>query len=379
VILAVLVAVVLISGGIAVHKYLREHPPPDLGSALAKIYRADHPKALARAQADKRAIAKGETVPDGVMVALGHLLFGTGRALRYLGRKIRERVEAGREVPPLEIVNADAAAPAGGGPAAPDTPPAEAEAEAEQDTPPPDTTATAPQEETAPMTTTTLAALYEASEDAAAQNFEGVVAVERFLKAVATGCESVTHVWVRWAERLGGPLHVDDSVVDHIRACAPHQATIAGLTGEASSHVTVLLDGSITEALERGQDVPHHHLMNSAGGYPAIPAFYERFGTYITQKREDIRGELLLMVAVKDASAKQAEMFRSAARRMADAKDINVKRAAEKYLAAARVQDAITERVEAAHVQFAVIIRMSIRALADSSMKAPNAQLHGVG
>lgn len=372
-ILAILAGFILISCGMAVHKYLREHPPPGLGPRLSRIYRADHPKAAARAKADAKRIKAGLHIEDSPMVALGHLLWGTGSALTRLARRTRERFKQDDDAPGSPA-GADAAE--GGGPAAPeDAPPAEAE----QDAPHPDVApATAPQEET-PQMTISMAALYEASEAAATQRFEGIVAVERFLAAVAAGCESITQVWGRWAERLAGPLNVDESVVGHIRACAPHQATIAGLVGEASSHVTKLIDGSITDALERGHDVPHHDLMNSGSGYPAIPAFYDRFGTYITHRHEDIRGELLLMSAVQVASTQQAVMFRDAARRMEDAKDINVRAAAEKYYAAARVQDAITAQVEAAHVQFAVIIRMSIRALAESSMKAPNAQLHGVG
>lgn len=382
-ILAFLVAFIFISGGIAVHQYLREHPPPDLGRVFGRIYSAEHPKAKARAVRDAKALKRGEVESDGAMVALGHLLWFSGRALGRLGRKVAEHAGRPAEYPAPDTTTAaaedtpPAEATASAGPEAEqDTPPAEAE----QDTPPPDAApATAPQGGSPMTSTTTLAALYEASEAAAAQDFEGVVAVERFLKAVATGCESVTSVWGRWAERLAGPLNVDESVVGHIRACAPHQATIAGLTGEASSHVTKLLDGSIADALERGDDVPHHKLMNSAAGYPAIPAFYDRFGTYITHKREDIRGELLLMAAVKVASGQQAAMFRAAARRMEDSRDINVRAGADRYYSAARTQDAITALVEAAHVQFAVIIRMTIRALAESSMKAPNAQMHGVG
>jgi hypothetical protein len=376
--IAILVGVIFVSGAIAVHKYLREHPPPELGRVLGRIYRADHPRAVAKAKADAKRVKAGKHIEDSPMVALGHLLWGSGVALAGLGRKVRDHIAEDRATPDT-TTDADAAAPTGGGPAATEnTPPAEAEAE--QDTPPSDAApATAPQEETPPMTDTNMAALYEASEAAAVQDFEGIVAVERFLKAVAGGCESITAVWGRWAERLAGPLNVDETVVGHIRACAPHQATIAGLTGEASSHVTKLLDGSITDALERGHDVPNHHLMNSAAGYPAIPAFYDRFGTYITRNHEDIRGELLLMAAVRVASAQQAALFRGAARRMEDAKDINVRAGAERYYSAARVQDAITALVEAGHVQFSVIIRMTMRALAESSMKAPNAQMHGVG
>lgn len=377
---ALLVGAMLLSGAMAVHKYLREHPPPDLGDRLARIYRADHPKALAKAKADAKAAKAGKPINDSVMVALGHLLwFLSGHARRAARVVIEHGGRPNDQPPPDATTEADAAARGGGGPAVPTAENTPASAEPEQDTPPSDATpATAPREET-PMTVTSMEALYEASETAAGQRFDGVVAVERFLKAVASGCESVTSVWVQWAERLAGPLNVDETVVDRIRACAPHQATIAGLTGEASTHVTKLLDGSITDALERGQDVPHHGLMDAGGGYPAIPAFYDKFGTYITHRHEDIRGELLLMVAVRTASKKQAEMFRESARRMEDAKDINVRAAAEKYYAAARVQDAITEQVAAACVQFSVIIRMTIRALAESSMKAPNAQMHGVG
>lgn len=233
-----------------------------------------------------------------------------------------------------------------------------------------------PRQEQNPMT---IGALYEAGDAVAAQKFEGVVAVERFLKAVADGCESVTQVWTRWAERLAGPLNVDETVVEHIRNCAPHQASIAGIAGEGATYVTRLLDGSITDALERGQDVPHHKLMDSGGGYPAVPDFYEKFGTYITRAHDDIRGELLLMAAVKSASAQQANLFRSTARRLEDSSDINIRPAAEKYHTAARLQDAITAEVDAAHTQFSLIIRMTIRALADSSFKAPNANMHGVG
>lgn len=371
-IIAILVGVILISGAIAVHKYLREHPPPDLGPRLGRVYRADHPKAVARATADAKAAKAGKPIGDSPMVALGHLLWSSGKALAYLTHLA---IEHGGRPKDHAASDADTDAPE-------DAPPAEAtaSAEPEQDTPQSDAAPAATTgEETTPMTVTTMGALYEASEAAAAQRFEGVVAVERFLKAVASGCESVTSVWGRWAERLSGPLNVDESVVGHIRSCAPHQATIAGLTGEASTHVTKLLDGSITDALERGHDVPHHKLMDSGGGYPAIPAFYERFGTYITHRHDDIRGELLLMAAVSTASAQQAGMFRATARRMEDAKDINVRAAADKYYAAARAQDAITALVEAAHVQFSVIIRMTMRALAESSMKAPNAQMHGVG
>lgn len=386
-IIAFLVLAMFLSGGMAVHKYLREHPPPDLGDRLARIYRADHPKAIAKAKADAAAVKAGKPIDDSPMVALGHLLWGSGHLLRRGALVVIEHGGRPKDQPPPDAATeADAAAPTGGGVAAPaveDTPPAAsttAGSETEQDTPPSDLApAMAPQEETPQMPTASMEALYEASETAAAQQFEGVVSVERFLMAVAKGCESVTSVWTAWSDRLTGPLNVDETVAAHIRACAPHQATIAGLTGEASSHVTKILDGSITDALERGQDVPHHNLMNAAGGYPAIPAFYDKFGTYITQRREDIRGELLLMIAVRTASKKQAEMFRASARRMEDDKDINVRAAAEKYYGAARVQDAITEQVAAACVQFSVIIRMTIRALAESSMKAPNAQMHGVG
>lgn len=379
--IAVLVAIVFISGGIAVHQYLREHPPLYAGERLTRLYNADHPKAKARAVRNAKALKAGTVEQDGAVVALGRILwFFAWRAYRGIRRTAVGVVEQGKARAAADNAKADNP-PAAEPTTTDETDPAGADAPAGPATVTEDdpASATAPTEEVPTVTAATMNGLYEASEAIGGQKFDGIIAVERFARAVAAGTESITATWTRWAERLAGPLHVDDSVVDHIRACAQHQATIAGLTGEAATGLTSMINGSIEDGLERGQTIPHHSLMDSGGGYPAVPAFYERFGTYTTRRHEDIRGELLLMAAVIEASRQQAAMFRATARHMEDQRNVNYRAAAEKYYSAANVQDAITAQVEAAHAQFGIIIRMSIRALTESTMKAPNANMVGVG
>lgn len=224
----------------------------------------------------------------------------------------------------------------------------------------------------------TIGSLYDAGDAVAAQKFEGIIAVERFLKAIADGTDSVTSVWTRWAERLAGPLHVDESIVSHIRSCTGRQTQIAELTGEGATYVTELLNGSTQQALENNREVPHHRLMDSGGASPAVPEFYDRFRTSIVRPHEDIRGEVLLMAAVKDASDRQAAMFQSTAQRLEDSSDMNLRSAAAKYYAAAKIQRAISAEVEEAHVRFVALLQMTLRDLTNSSLKAPNANMVGV-
>ena len=216
--------------------------------------------------------------------------------------------------------------------------------------------------------------LYEAGAAVALQEFSGVLAVEAFSIALSEGAEGLPKTWADWAEFMDTALKLDPSAWEHIDACKTHQATIAEHLRDASNHITGILDHSTHEALEDGVRVPHHELLDETDpAAPAVPDFYEEFAQAIYTKHEDLRGDLMLVHAIKEASDTTEELYRSFADRLEDHSDLNLGDIADNYRQAAYVQGFITHEVEEAGIRFEAVLRMTLRELAGSAVRGPNA------
>ena len=216
--------------------------------------------------------------------------------------------------------------------------------------------------------------LYEAGATLANQKFRGVLAFEMFAIALAEGTEATSRTWVDWAEFMDETLKLDKSVWEPIQACGAHQAMVSQHLRNVSNHVTGILNGSTNDALEKGVRVPHHELLDEDDpAAPAVPEFYEAFSQAIYTKHEDLRGDLMLLHAIKEASETEAETFRALATRLDDDDDLRMKDVADEYRQAAYTQGFITHEIEEAAIRFEIVLTMTLREMATSGVRGHNA------
>lgn len=232
------------------------------------------------------------------------------------------------------------------------------------------------QEQTTMPTYTTL---FEQGDQLDALPFEHVFQIEQFIKALHEGTSGASNMYFSLAARMNGPMSIDPIVTEPVERCGTHQRAIAAAVGDADVNLSTILSGTTEQLLERGIRVPRPELLNgeqSFAGAALVPGFFETAHTVAGRAFGDIRDVHCLIKALDEASACQARMYRRIAVRLADeGVDASV---VERFHSAERHQAAITAALGDADTAMTRLLNMTLRELAASNLRAPNAHLLNV-
>lgn len=257
----------------------------------------------------------------------------------------------------------------------PAEPPPEAAPPADQT--PAQTTTTTDHTEEEPMPT--YANLFEQGDQLVSLPFEHVLQIEGFTQSLRAAAEPLPNTYFALAARMSGPMNIDVVVTEKVESCGAHQRAIAAAVGDADANLRGILNSSTEELLERGIQVPPPHLVDGDASRLAalvVPQFFETALTLAGRTFQDIRGVHALLKSLRVASESQSQMYTRIAIRLEELKvDASV---AESYRLAARHQDSISMNLSDADTNMTRLLTMTVRELANSPRKAPNAHLTGV-
>jgi len=220
--------------------------------------------------------------------------------------------------------------------------------------------------------------LFETGDSIASQPFEHIFQVEAFIRSLSEGTVGVSNMYAMLAARMAGPMSIDPIVYEPVERCSAHQRAIAAAVGDADASLSVILSGTTEELLERGIRVPRPELLNgdSSSVTATIPDFFETARTLAGRTFQDVRDLHGLIKALREASDAQAQMYSRVSARL---QDEGVDGSVWEYIdLAARHQRSISECLGDADTGMTRLLTMTIRELASSGLRAPNAHMIGV-
>ncbi len=219
----------------------------------------------------------------------------------------------------------------------------------------------------------TYTQLFEMTDTLSRQPFEHIEQVHQFIKALRTGTGTASNMYRELASRMVDKMHIDPIVTEHVGQCARHQLLIEDLVGTADVDLEVLLSATTNQLLERGGQLPARELLEGAPGFSGsmlVPQFFETASGLAGRPFVDLRDVHCLLKALQEASSGQEGLYTRVARELEEQRIY-----AEHFRRAARVQHAITASLADADTNMARLLNMTIRELAASNIKAPDARL----
>lgn len=240
-----------------------------------------------------------------------------------------------------------------------------------------ETTASRPEEPRKGIHMTNLVQLFETGDMLANPVFEHVFQIERFTLTLAEASGDASAMYFNLATRMEGPMSIDPIVTEPIRRCGTHQIQIQSAVKDAGLNLGHILSATTAQLLERGIRVPKPELLNGdSQSTPHIPSFFDTVKTVAGRSYGDVREVHCLIKGLRIASEHQTVMYKKTALKLQDENvDASV---VEQYLLAARHQEAISMALADGDANMTKLLTMTVRELAASSLRAPNANLIGV-